>query len=237
MAARKLVVYKEFTAQLAEFEAEYGSEIIQCETPTGMKAAKASRKDIRDVRSNLEDLRKETKAPVLAKATQIDDEAKAIKEKLTVLFDKFDTAIKAVENAKEIKKQKELDEALAKVTELEDREAAIKAKEIELGLREPDDTATVDDSDGSDSESSSVDGTANDDTNEPVKETSSKASKASTICEPHIKAAAERLAIIKKIRNLVEPTDAQPTGDIDDDIARKHDDALAAIWECVDEYK
>jgi len=144
MAARKLAVYKALEAELVAFEKDYGSIVVDCSTTKGMKSAKDCRKEIKDVRLNLEDLRKETKAPVLEKGKQIDKEAKEYTARLKVLEDKFDTAIKAIENAKEIAKQKELEDALAKVRELEDREAAIVAKEIELGLREPEEAANTD---------------------------------------------------------------------------------------------
>jgi hypothetical protein len=227
-AARKLTVYKELEAQLVEFESNYLSIIVDCSTPVGMKAAKDSRAEIRDVRSNLEDLRKETKAPVLEKGKQIDEEAKAITERLTTLFIKFDTAIKDVENAKEIAKQKALDSALAKVSELEAREAAIIAKEIELGLREAPRVEST-----SDTDDSSDDGVA---TSAPSPTGDALVAKASIVCEPYIKAASERLQVIKKIRQLVEPTDPQPEGSIDEDIARQHDEVLASIWGLVDEY-
>lgn len=241
MAARKLTVYKKFEQDLVEFETEYGSELVQCDTPTGMKAAKASRKDIRDTRSNLEDLRKETKAPALAKCKQIDEEAAAIKERLDVLFVKFDTAIKAVENKKEIAKQKELDEAHARLADLEARETAIKAKEIELGLREPD-PIEDDDGGGSDASDDATDtdsGSAGDSRDTPDLERSKRTetdARHSTICEPHIKAASERLAALKKIRALVESTDPQD-GDINEKIAWNHDKVLAELWDIVDEYQ
>lgn len=231
MAGRKLTVYKEFTAQLVQFETDYGSIVIDCSDKAGMKSAKDCRKEIRDVRSNLEDLRKETKAPVLLKAAQIDKEAKDIKLRLDVLFNKFDTSIKAIENKAEIAKQKQLDDALAKVTELEDREAAILAKEIELGLREApaigaDDSADLDDT-SSDSGSSAYD----------VLTDIVDCANASTICEPHIKAASERLVSLKKIRSLVQETDEQKADSIDEEIARNHDEVLGQIWNLVDEYK
>lgn len=236
-AARKLTVYKELEAQLVEFESNYLSIIVDCSTPVGMKAAKDSRAEIRDVRSNLEDLRKETKAPVLEKGKQIDEEAKAITERLTALFIKFDTAIKDVENAKEIAKQKALDAALEKVSELEAREAAIIAKEIELGLREPEEVeqdvgVTEASSSSADADSASSDGASD----VLLSNNADGVRAASIVCEPHIKAASERLQVIKKIRQLVEPTDPQPEGSIDEDIARQHDEVLASVWGLVDEY-
>lgn len=231
-AARKLTVYKELEAQLVEFESNYLSIIVDCSTPVGMKAAKDSRAEIRDVRSNLEDLRKETKAPVLEKGKQIDEEAKAITARLTTLFTKFDTAIKDVENAKEIAKQKALDAALEKVSELEAREAAIIAKEIELGLREAPRVESSSDTDDSSDDGSSSDSAHHDE----LPDGDTLVAKASIVCEPHIKAASVRLQVIKKIRQLVEPTDPQPEGSIDEGIARQHDEVLASIWGLVDEY-
>ena len=135
MAARKLTVYGVVRAELVAFEKEYKSIVVDCATPEGMKSAKDCRKEIRDARSNLEDLRKEAKAPVLEKGTQIDDEAKAIKERLDVLFTKFDTGIKAIENKKAIAAEAALAEQEQKLKELEAREQAIYDKEVELGIR------------------------------------------------------------------------------------------------------
>ena len=228
MAARKLTVYNPARAELKEFEDNYNSIVVDCSTPKGMKSAKDCRKEIRDARSNLEDLRKETKAPILAKGTQVDDEAKAIKAKLDTLFTKFDGAIKAIENAKEIAQQKERDATLAKVKDLEDREAAIIAKEIELGLREPEeDNVESSDVSGDGASSDGVDDTA------PVVEPEGDST---VICQPHIDLSNTRLDALRSIRKLIEPTDPQPdSGKIDDKIAVQHDQVLAEVWEIVDE--
>ena len=238
MAARKLVVYKEFSVQLAAFEEEYGKQLVVCDTPKGMTAAKSSRKEIRDTRSNLEDLRKETKEPVLAKGKQIDAEAKVIKDKLDILFNKFDTAIKAVENAKQIAAEKAAKDAEQKESELDAREAAIRAKEIELGLREPDEEGQAESDEPEGSCANGDDGSGDDSsTGDDNLIVSTKSAPASVICEPHIKAAAERLGSLRAIRNLVEPTDQQADdGSIDDKIAKNHDKVLAEIWEIVDEF-
>jgi len=237
MTARKLTVFSGTRAQLAVFVSDYKSIIVDCSDKEGMTSAKASRKEIRDVRSNLEDLRKEAKAPYLAKGTQVDDEAKDIKEKLDELFTKFDGAIKAIENKAQIDAQKKLDDAAAKVADLDEREAAIIAKEIELGLREaPEEVEEVD----SEPESSGVgDVVHSSDNASSGDDTTTTASTDSieTICEPHIKIAGERLKALKTIRSLVEDTDPQPEGEIDDDIAAKHDDVLAKLWEIVDVFK
>jgi len=231
MAARKLTVYSEARKELAVFEENYNSIVVDCATPKGMKSAKDCRKEIRAARSNLEDLRKETKAPALAKCTQIDTEAKAIKEKLDVLFNKFDGAIKAIENKEAIEAQAALEAAATKSQELDAREQAIFDKEVELGLRE----APVEPS--SDDESTSAD-TAADTADEPSSTASADNGDIETICEPHIKVAGERLKVLKAIRGLIEPTDAQPdSGDIDDKIATQHDDVLAQVWELVDVFK
>lgn len=265
MAARKLTIYSEARKELAVFEEKYQAIVPDCSTPKGMKSAKDCRKEIRDARSNLEDLRKETKAPVLAKGTQIDTEAKAIKEKLDALFTKFDDSIKAIENKAEIDAAKAAKAAEDKIHELEQREQAIRDKEIELGLREPDEEPA--DTDAGEDVEPDDSGDAGDDVSDSASSGSSAPSSADietlylnssaankkrlresiaefegtadveTICEPHIKVAGERLKVLKKIRNLVEPTDAQPTGDIDADIAAQHDAVLADIWELVDVFK
>lgn len=233
MAARKLTVYNPARKELAVFEEEYGSILIDCTTPAGMKSAKDCRKEIRDVRSNLEDLRKEAKAPVLAKGTIIDAEAKVIKEKLDALYTKFDDSIKAIENKKEIDAAKAVKEQEAKLHALEEREAACIAKEIELGLREPEDDADIVTDSDTASGADIPDGDSPDTGN-----VSTSSADIETICEPHIKVADDRLAILKKIRNLVEPTDAQPEeGDIVEKIAINHDAVLADIWELVDVFK
>ncbi len=232
MAARKLVVYSDIRKELAVFEENYNSIVVDCTTPKGMKSAKDCRKEIRDARSNLEDLRKETKAPVLAKGTQIDDEAKAIKGKLDALFTKFDGAIKAIENKKEIDAEKALQAEKDKLHEFEVREQAIFDKEVELGLREAPETIETE-------QHSDTDSSDTDDTNLPISDSDDAAEPADieTICEPHIKVAGERLKALKKIRNLVEPTDEQPKGSIDEDIARDHNAVLADIWNIVDKFK
>lgn len=222
---RKLTVYSPARQELAEFEDNYLSIIVDCTTPKGMKSAKDCRKEIRDARSNLEDLRKETKAPILAKGTQVDDEAKAIKAKLDILFDKFDGSIKAIENAKEIAEKQKLDDALAKVKDLEDREAAIIAKEIELGIRdaEPEDIVAEPVSD-------SVDDVVSDRVDTIVLE------EPGNLAQPHIDQANEYLTALRKVRDLIKPTDPQPdSGEIDDKIAVVHDQVLADVWDIVDE--
>jgi len=233
MAARKLVVY--MRKDLAVFEDKYLTILVDCSTPKGMKSAKDCRKEIRDARLNLEDLRKEAKAPVLVKGTQIDDEAKAIKEKLDALYTKFDDSIKAIENKKEIDAAKALKKQEDKANELEQREQAIFDKEVELGLREAVevDTGTVDD-EGADSGTDSSDDVPDDDSADTGNVPSADIE---TICEPHIKVAAERLKALKQIRSLVEPTDAQPEDSIDEDIAANHDAVLADIWEIVDVFQ
>ncbi len=241
MTSRKLVAYSDVRKELAVFEEEYGSIVIDCTTPKGMKSAKDCRKEIRDARSNLEDLRKETKAPILAKGKQIDEEAVAIKEKLDALYSKFDGEIKAIENKKEIDAAKAVKEQADKHLELAAREQAIFDKEVELGLREPvevdepEDEEGIPDKEDDDGSSDDVHGDDNADTKAVT--SSDKPANIETICEPHIKIAAERLDVLRKIRELVEPSDAQPEGRIDEGIAETHDAILADVWELVDIFK
>lgn len=229
--ARKLTVYSPARQELAVFEENYGSIVVDCSTPKGITAAKDCRKEIRDARCNLEDLRKETKAPFIAKGTQVDDEAKAIKAKLDILFNKFDDAIKAIENKKAIDAAKAITEAADKVKALDAREAAILAKEIELGIREaePEEADEADDTDG--------DGdTVDDSDSADTRASTAPAVDETVICQPHIDLSNTRLDALRKISELIKPTDPQPEdGTIDEDIARAHDTVLAEVWEIVDE--
>ncbi len=239
---RKLTVYSEFRKDLTEFEDTYGSIIIDCSTPKGMKSAKDCRKEIRDVRCNLEDARKEAKAPHITKGKQVDDEAKELKGKLDALYEKFDSSIKAIENKKAIEAAAAAKATADKLLELDERERAIFDKEVELGLRDPiQSTTEEDDADDEalqettgDDNSSVSDDVHNSSSGDSSDNTGADTRGASTICEPHIKAAAERLGVLKAIRNLVEPSDAQPDGSIDEKIAENHDAILADIWELVD---
>lgn len=234
--ARKLTVYSAARQELAVFEENYGSIVVDCSTPKGITSAKDCRKEIRDARCNLEDLRKETKAPFIAKGTQVDDEAKAIKAKLDTLFNKFDGAIKAIENKKAIDAAAAVTAAAAKLTELEDREQAIFDKEVELGIREPvvepsEPGATDEGSDDSDSPEPSSRGNRGN-----TSTTAAPAVDDTVICQPHIDLSNTRLDALRKISELIKPTDPQPEdGTIDEDIARAHDTVLAEVWEIVDE--
>ena len=235
MAARKLVVYSDARKELAVFEENYSSILVDCSTPSGMKSAKDCRKEIRDARSNLEDLRKEAKAPIVDKGKVIDKEAKDIKEKLDALFAKFDDAIKAIENKKEIDAAAAVQAEKDKIYELDQREQAIYAKEIELGIREP--ASEPEDTDTGEVGGLGDGSSAGDDVHNSDSSGSDKPVNVETICEPHIKVAGERLAVLKKIRGLVEPSDAQPDGRIDKKIAEAHDGILADIWELVDVFQ
>jgi hypothetical protein len=236
-----LAVFKPFATELAEWKKDYESLVVDCTTPQGMKSAKDSRKEIRDSYKNLEDIKKEAKAPILEKGRLIDAQYKELDAQLKELFQKFDKPIKEVENAKQIAAEKAAKDALAKQDELLERERKVYLKEVELGLRDKDikleqelgladettteETEEAEEAVADDSSASASSGSAND------------VADAAIICEPHIKAASERLGVIKKVRALIEPTDAQPTGEIDEKIARQHDEVLEAVWEIVDEYK
>ncbi len=237
--ARKLTVYSAARQELAVFEENYGSIVVDCSTPKGITSAKDCRKEIRDARCNLEDLRKETKAPFIAKGTQVDDEAKAIKAKLDTLFNKFDGAIKAIENKKAIDAAKAVTEAAAKVKDLEDREAAIIAKEIELGIREPEPEAADEDGEQEEPEGESAsDSTGSGDNRSNRGKSSGTTTPVvdeTVICQPHIDLSNTRLEALRKISELIKPTDPQPEGEIDEAIARVHDEVLAEVWEIVDE--
>lgn len=65
-------------AGLANLQAQYGGVIFEVTTTDGMKAAKAARAAIREPRYEVERIRKEAKAPILAIGRQLDATAAAI---------------------------------------------------------------------------------------------------------------------------------------------------------------
>lgn len=96
--------YNQTAAALANLRTKYQNVIFPVETTKGMKDAVAARKELRELRVNLEKLRKEIKEPALRRCQMIDSEAKEITAYLTALEDPIDAQIKTEERRKEAEK-------------------------------------------------------------------------------------------------------------------------------------
>ncbi len=92
--------YSPTAAALAELRQKYEQAVFDTTTPIGMAKAIAARRELREVRVNLEKLRKELKAPALERSRLIDAEAKALTTQIEAMEDPIDAQIKAEEARK-----------------------------------------------------------------------------------------------------------------------------------------
>ena len=127
--------YRPTAAALAHLRAKYAAP-FDATTAAGLAAAKAARAEIRDLRGKLEKTRAEIKAPVLAQAKLIDDEAKRINAALLEIEEPIDAAIRAEERRKaEEKAARERAEA-ARVAALQTEIDAIRQRVLAVAHRD-----------------------------------------------------------------------------------------------------
>ena len=127
--------YRTTAAALALLREKYAAP-FDATTVAGLAAAKAARAEIRDLRGKLEKTRAEIKAPILAQAKLIDDEAKRINAALLAIEEPIDAAIKAEERRKaEEKAARERAEA-ARVAALQARIDAIRQRVLAVANRD-----------------------------------------------------------------------------------------------------
>jgi len=92
--------YSPTAAALAELRQKYEQAVFDTTTPNGMAKAIAARRELREVRVNLEKLRKELKAPALERSRLIDAEAKTLTIQIEEMEVPIDQQIKAEEQRK-----------------------------------------------------------------------------------------------------------------------------------------
>ena len=92
--------YSPTAAALAELRQKYEQAVFDTTTPNGMAKAIAARRELREVRVNLEKLRKELKAPALERSRLIDAEAKTLTTQIEEMEGPIDAQIKAEEQRK-----------------------------------------------------------------------------------------------------------------------------------------
>ena len=122
----EIAEYQPIAAVLAELHKRYARVVYDVRTTPGMEMAKAARKELRDVRINLEDIRKELKAPALKRAKAIDEEAKAITEKIVALESPIAEQIEAEAKREEREKQERIEKEQRRVAEIQTRVNAIR---------------------------------------------------------------------------------------------------------------
>ena len=127
---------------IAELTAKYEKVIFDVDTPDGMKAAKAARKEIRDPRYLIENMRKEGKAPILELGRNLDGRANGMKERLLNLETPIDETIKEEETRVERERQAKIEAELARVEAIQERISAIRSMPVNIGVHAtPDFTA------------------------------------------------------------------------------------------------
>lgn len=100
----QIAEYSPTTFALAELRQKYENAVFDTATPAGLAKAVAARRELREVRVNLEKLRKELKAPALERSRLIDAEAKTLTAQIEDMEIPIDAQIKAEEARKAAEK-------------------------------------------------------------------------------------------------------------------------------------
>jgi len=119
--ALQITEYSPIDAALSELRARYAGVIFPVETKEGMTDAKDVKRKLTKLRTGLEALRVDIKAPALKRTQAIDAEAKAITVAIKAIEDPIAAQIKAEEDRIEAEQE-------AKAAAERDRVAEIKAK-------------------------------------------------------------------------------------------------------------
>ena len=126
--ASAVAEYNPIAAGLAECRQRYAGVVYDLRTTNGNDDARKARKELVTLRTSLESKRKELKAPLLAQAKLVDDEAKRITGELLALEEPIDAQIKADEARREAEKQASEEAERKRVAAIRERIAAIVAQ-------------------------------------------------------------------------------------------------------------
>lgn len=97
---KPIAAYNPIRAGIQAMREKYGKTVFSVATTKDMDATKAARAEVREVRYNVEKIRKTLKAPALAYSKRIDDEAKEYTEAILMIEAPIDELIKAEEHRK-----------------------------------------------------------------------------------------------------------------------------------------
>ncbi|MBM3495021.1 MAG: hypothetical protein FJX72_11985 [Armatimonadetes bacterium] len=136
--------YNGVEAALAGFKAKYADRVYDVTTKAGMADARLARREVREVRTGLEKLRKEIKQPALARCQAIDSEAKRITAALLEIEEPIDALIGAEEMRVQREKEAKAEAEARRVEAIRQRIEAFnvmppwgaKADQISARLRE-----------------------------------------------------------------------------------------------------
>ncbi len=122
--------YTPIAAGLAAARARYADVVWDLTTTRGNEEARRARKELVSLRTGLEAKRKEIKAPLLAQAKLVDDEAKRITAELLQLEEPIDELIRADERRREEERAAREEAERARVAGIRERIAAIVAQPV-----------------------------------------------------------------------------------------------------------
>jgi len=120
--------YSPIEAGLADLRQRYAGVAWDLRTVAGNDAARKARKELVSLRTSLEDKRKALKAPVLAQAKLIDEEAKRITGELLAIETPIDEQIKADEARREAERQARIEAERRRVAAIRAELDSITAK-------------------------------------------------------------------------------------------------------------
>lgn len=116
-----IAAYSPTAAALADLQHRFKGVVFDVTTTKGDKEARGFRKELVGLRTGLEAKRKELKAPALAYAKRIDDEAKALNGQILELEEPLDAQIKAEEQKKEAERAARAEAERVRIAAIHDR--------------------------------------------------------------------------------------------------------------------
>ena len=105
VATTEVAEYRATEAGLIKLRQRLKGKTYDLSTTDGDRAARADRRELVSLRTGVEAIRKEKKAPLLAAAKMLDDEARRITGEILALETPIDAAIKADESRREAERQ------------------------------------------------------------------------------------------------------------------------------------
>lgn len=121
-----IVEYSKTEQALSDLRHRYTDAKYEVNTADGLKQAKSGRAEIRGYRINLEKMRKDIKAPALARCRLIDAEASRITDELIYLEAPIDSQIKEEEGRQEKDREEKIRAELKRVEDIQDRLAELR---------------------------------------------------------------------------------------------------------------
>lgn len=132
MTTTAITEYSATEAGLAELRERFTGAKFDCSTADGLRAAKAARLELVKLRTSLEAMRVEIKAPALERCRLIDAEAKRITGELLALETPIDAQIKAEEARKEAERKAREEAERMRVENIRARIARINSEPVRL---------------------------------------------------------------------------------------------------------